>query len=212
MEISWKDDNHLKIVHIETLLKVGPYSTTREWVELREKLLADIRRIDWPPGSGKFTIHPQSGKKRGEGNGVTPIKDGFIHRLIAQGWQKEQPLDLATNVRPGKLDAVNRIGDITIALEWETGNISSSHRALNKMALGILKRVLDVGILVVPSRNLYQYLTDRVGNFNELQPYVDLWKALNIAEGILEIVVVEHDAESVDVPRIPKGTDGRSLQ
>ena len=28
--------------------------------------------------------------------------------------------------------------------------------------------------------------------------------------GVLEIVVIEHDAESFDVPRIPKGTDGRS--
>ncbi|MBX7059753.1 MAG: hypothetical protein K1X75_16940 [Leptospirales bacterium] len=202
----------MKIVHIETLLNVGPFSTSAEWARLRENLLSEIRRIDWPPGSGKFTIHPQSGKRRGEGNGVTPIKDGFIQRLIAQGWDREQPLDLATNVRPGKLDAVNRVGNIIIALEWETGNISSSHRALNKMALGILKKALNVGILVVPSRNLYQYLTDRVGNFNELQPYVDLWKALNIEDGILEIVVVEQDSESVDVPRIPKGTDGRSLQ
>lgn len=202
----------MKIVHIETLLSIGPYSKSAEWTKLRTKILSDIKKIDWPPGSGKFTIHPQSGKKRGEGNGVTPIKDGFIQRLIAQGWEKEQPLDLATNHRPGKIDAVNRIGNITIALEWETGNISSSHRALNKMALGILKKALKVGLLVVPSRNLYQYLTDRVGNFDELQPYIDLWKALKITDGILEIIVVEQDNESLDVPRIPKGTDGRALQ
>ena len=28
-------------------------------------------KLDWPPGSGRFTIYPQSGKKRGEGNGVS---------------------------------------------------------------------------------------------------------------------------------------------
>lgn len=172
----------------------------------------DIRQIDWPPGSGMFTIYPQSGKKRGEGNGVARIKDGFIERLIAKGWEKELPLDLATRRRPGKLDVVNRVGTITIALEWETGNISSSHRALNKMALGILKGALQVGLLVVPSRNLYRFLTDRVGNFDELEPYTDLWKSLRIAEGVLEIIVVEQDAESTSVPRIPKGTDGRARQ
>lgn len=96
-------------------------------------------------------------------------------------------------------------------LEWETGNISSSHRAINKMALGLLKEVIVAGMLVVPSRSLYKYLTDRIGNWDELVPYIDLWKSIPIQNGLLQIVVVEQDEESIHVPRIPKSTDGMAL-
>lgn len=99
-----------------------------------------------------------------------------------------------------------------MALEWETGNISSSHRALNKMSLGLMKGLLAAGILVVPSASLAQYLTDRVGNYPELIPYLDLWKAIPCKAGVLEIVVIEHDGTSTDVARIPKGTSGRALE
>jgi len=121
------------------------------------------------------------------------------------------PLDIATVRRLGKLDAVLDTPYGKAGVEWETGNISSSHRALNKMALGLKKKVLIAGILVVPSRELYQYLTDRVGNFAELEPYLELWQSIPCESGVLEIVVIEHDAVSTNVPRIPKGTDGRAL-
>jgi hypothetical protein len=65
--------------------------------------------------------------------------------------------------------------------------------------------------LVLPSRSLYTYLTDRIGNYEELEPYFDVWRAVNINEGFLEIFVVEHDAIDNNVPRITKGTDGRAL-
>jgi hypothetical protein len=132
--------------------------------------------------------------------------------LVKQGWKTEVALDIATVVKPGKLDAVLQTRYGPVALEWETGNISSSHRALNKMALGLLKEVLAAGMLVVPTRELYQYLTDRVGNWSELEPYLDLWKAIPCRSGVLEILVVEHDATSKRVPRIPKGTSGRALE
>jgi hypothetical protein len=63
----------------------------------------------------------------------------------------------------------------------------------------------------VPSRKLYVYLTDRIGNIAELEPYLDLWKATPCHNGLLQIIVVEHDGISKDVPRIGKGTDGRAL-
>jgi hypothetical protein len=80
------------------------------------------------------------------------------------------------------------------------------------MALGLLKKALAIGCLIVPSREMYQYLTDRVGNFSELVPYLDLWRAIPVESGVLEIVVIEHDAISTEVPRIPKGTSGRALE
>ena len=57
----------------------------------------------------------------------------------------------------------------------------------------------------------YGFLTDRIGNVAELEPYFEFWAATPCKDGVLEIIVIEHDAESFDVPRIQKGTDGRSL-
>ena len=201
----------MKIVREETLISCGKYAESAAWKETRESLYQAIREVDWPRGSGKFTIYPQSGKRRREGNGVTPIKLGLMGKLEKQGWKLEEPLDIAVLKKPGKLDAVLHTGYGLVALEWETGNISSSHRALNKMALGLLKGVLACGILVVPSRDLYKYLTDRIGNMAELEPYLDLWRSIPCEQGVLEIVTIEHDATSTQVPRIPKGTAGRAL-
>jgi hypothetical protein len=135
-----------------------------------------------------------------------------MQELRELGWRVEEPLDIATLTRPGELDAVYYSDYGAVALEWETGNISSSHRALNKMALGLLKGALACGMLVVPSRKLYPFLTDRIANFAELEPYLDLWKAIPCSNGVLEIFIIEHDATSTEVPRIPKGTSGRALE
>ena len=134
-------------------------------------------------------------------------------KLQQFGWDLETKLDIATVVRPGPVDATCYVEskDKYFALEWETGNISSSHRAVNKMSIGLLKKILIGGVLILPTRELYQYLTDRVGNFRELAPYFPMWKALNIEEGLLAIIAVEHDYTSTGVPRIEKGTNGRAM-
>lgn len=215
----------MKVLEVHTLIAAGEFATSAEWRTTRKRLHDAITAVDWPPGSGSFTIYPQSGKKRGEGNGVTPIKLGLMRRLQSEGWKLEERLRIADDEtvqvpkgqgmaevvsRPGKLDAVLYGTGGPVALEWETGNISSSHRALNKMALGLLKGILACGVLVVPSRNLYRFLTDRIGNIVELKPYFPVWRSIPCAAGVLEIVVIEYDATSKDVPRIPKGTDGRA--
>jgi hypothetical protein len=202
----------MRIVREETLISCGEYANSPEWKRTRTTLYKAIRQVEWPTGSGKFTIYPESGKARGRGNGVTTIKVGLMLELKRQGWKLEEPLSIAILRRPGKLDAVLYTKFGPVALEWETGNISSSHRALNKMALGLMKGVLAAGILVVPSRELYKYLTDRIGNMAELEPYLELWRSIPCKRGVLEIVAIEHDATSTKVPRIPKGTSGRALQ
>ena len=201
----------MKIVRVETLVSKGRYAASKDWHTTRDALHQAVRRVSWPPGSDKFTIYPESGKKRGKGNGVKPIKEGLMVALARGGWKLEQPLDLATLKRPGKLDAVLYSTHGPVAVEWETGNISSSHRALNAMALGLLKGKLAAGVLIVPSRRLYRYLTDCVGDADEIDPYLDFWRCIPCAEGVLEVVVVEQDGESLDVPRISKATDGRAL-
>jgi len=201
----------MKIVKTETLLFVGLFAESAYWKAIRRFLHDEIKAMEHPPGSGKFTLYPESGKKSGQGNGVTPIKNGFMNRLIQHGWKTEEPLDIATRKQPGKLDAVLYSTEGNIAVEWETGNISSSHRALNKLALGLNKKAISAGVLIVPSRAMYKYLTDRVGNISELEPYFDLWRAVRCENGVLEIIVIEQDDTSVTVPRIPKGTDGRAF-
>lgn len=202
----------MKVIRIETLISAGPFSQSPEWQTLRKSLVDSIKKVSWPPRSNKFTIYPELGKKRREGNGVTPIKNGLMKSLAKQGWKLEVPLDIATVTKPGKLDAVIGTSSGPVALEWETGNISSSHRALNKMALGLYKGALAAGMLVVPTRELYRFHTDRIGNWPELEPYLDLWKSIPCSSGILETIVIEHDATSTKVPRIPKGTSGRALE
>jgi len=201
----------MKIVKVERLIDAGSFSESREWRNIRNQIGQAIQSIEWPPGSGSFTLYPQSGKKRGQGSGVKPIKNSCMKRLKALGWILEQPFDIATLQKPGKMDACYPVGDRYFAVEWETGNVSSSHRAINKMALGILKEILVGGILILPTRDMYQFLTDRIGNFPELEPYFPLWRSIQVDEGPLEIMAIEHDAVSDSVPRIPKGTNGRAL-
>lgn len=196
----------------EILVSAGAFPKSPEWDTIRNHLDQSIRSISWPRGSGRFTLYDQRGKKRREGSGVRPIRDMFCENLKTFGWQLETHVDIGTRVSPGPIDATYPVGQKLFAAEWETGNISSSHRAVNKMALGIISDKLIGGVLILPTRNMYQYLTDRVGNFEELEPYFKFWKALKCDEGLLAIMAVEHDDVSRDVPRIPKGTNGRALQ
>jgi hypothetical protein len=107
-------------------------------------------------------------------------------------------------------------GAVRCAVEWETGNISSSHRSMNKLCLVMMAELIDIGVLIVPSRALYPHLTDRIGNWMELSPYLPLWHQLGsqLKRGLLAITVVEHDELTDDktIPYIPQGSDGRSAE
>ena len=202
----------MNIAQIERIIDAGTFSQTEDWKTIEEQIFQAIQSIEWPPGSGSFTLFDESGKKRGQGSGVKPIKQACMQKLKSFGWQLETPVDIATVKRPGPMDATCRVKDRLFCVEWETGNISSSHRSVNKMALGIMKKTLIGGALILPTRAMYRYLTDRVGNFPELSPYFPLWKSLDVEEGLLLVIAIEHDAVSNKVSRIKKGTDGRALQ
>lgn len=201
----------MKIVRVERLIDAGGFSSSPDWATIETHVREAILKVQWPRDSGSFTLYNQSGKKRGEGSGVKPIKEACMLHLRSLGWKLNTKVAIAGDKNPGPLDATYLVGNRLFAVEWETGNISSSHRSLNKMAMGILKKLLIGGILIVPTRAMYRYLTDRVGNFSELEPYFPLWQAVPAIEGILEVIAIEHDAVSSTVPRIPKGTDGRAL-
>lgn len=197
----------MKIKNVKVLLDKGEHSGRTKSVI--QHVYDSIEQMDHPRGSGEFLLY--NGKKA---NGVKPIKDSYMDRQSQHGWILEHRLDVGvTNSRPGPIDAVYPIENKFFAVEWETGNISSSHRAINKIITGILNDKLLGGILILPSREMYEFLTDRVGNFRELAPYFEVWSKADypITEGYLAVVEIEHDAITTDASfKISKGTDGRA--
>ena len=178
-------------------------------------------------------------------NGVTPIKEQFLDEMLKRHWKLELPLNISVFMEnyktPKEADELfleypskkaiteplhNLVGDFdcsfTVAdkwravIEWETGNISSSHRSMNKLCLALMAAQIEVGVLIVPSRALYPHLTDRIGNWMELSPYLHFWKKAGqfVKKGLLAVTVVEHDALTDDpsVPYIGQGKDGRSAE
>ena len=198
----------MKIVRIEFLIKSGPFHLSSEFETILDEIKNAIYSVTHPEGRDQFALYPVK-----NANGVVPIKKKFLGFLDSNKWLLEHRMSIASRLRPGPVDAVKQLPDGRFfAVEWETGNISSSHRALNKMAVGLLDGILAGGVLILPSRNMYTYLTDRVGSFSEIEPYFPVWRNLVVNEGILSVIEIEHDAESMDVAPIGKGTDGRALR
>lgn len=195
---------------------------------------------------GKVVVLRQK-KKKTLRNGVVPLRQLFRLQLETSGWKAEEPLNLRNyfeGIRSNKtlsqvfryptppVDAIydplhEGVGDFDFWLrsdtgfrtvvEWETGNISSSHRSLNKMCLALMGGLVDAAVLVVPSIYLYPHLTDRIGNVKELQPYFYFWNAVGqlLRHGLLAVIEVEQDGlfKSTDVRDfIPAGPDGNAFR
>ncbi len=198
----------MKILKTEFLIKKGEFSNSKEFETILAEIYKAISSITWPQNSKIFTLYPEK-----QASGVVPIKQNFIKSLEDNGWKSEFRMRIASRLRPGPVDSVKCLpGNRFFAVEWETGNISSSHRAMNKMAIGLLDKIIEGGILILPSRDMYQYLTDRIGNFAEIEPYFPVWKSLTISNGVLAVIEIEHDDLSRHVPPIRKGMDGRALK
>ena len=78
------------------------------------------------------------------------------------------------------------------------------------MVIGILSGKLAGGTLIIPTRSFYNFLTDRIGNYSELEPYFPLWRSTNCDLGLLSVIAIEHDDTNSHAPLIQKGTDGRA--
>jgi hypothetical protein len=212
----------VRIVEAINLAEAGNFSRTATW----RRAIADVEKAievtDWPIGTRKFSLNPQptrdrKGKLDRHPNGVLPIKGPMIGYLSDSGWKTESLPELPVGsegkdvLSTGDLDALLLDRDRYIGFEWETGNVSSSHRAINKLLDGITRGTLQGGILVLPMRETQRYLTDRVGNFEELAPYFELWERYPLENGVLRLYGVAHDELDPSVPHIPKGKDGRAL-
>jgi Restriction endonuclease BamHI len=149
-----------------------------------------------------------------KGNGVLPLKQKIAANLKKNGWILEHKLTLA-DMKSGPIDAfkVSPKTNIRIGFEWETGNISSSFRAIMKLFKAVIENEIDHGILALPSKQLYQYLTDRVGNIDELKPYFSIFSSIKCPAGkYVAIVALEYDEVNKSFPIVAKGLDGMSLK
>jgi hypothetical protein len=200
----------MQVIKTERVISVGSYGDTDEWLAIRKALKQAVEKVDWPLGSGTFSINPVK-----NGNGVGPIRLRFQEIITSEefGWKRwfgEVPPTIRKRWRLGELDAVLETPAGVVAVEWETGNISSSHRALHKLVMGLQEGALLAGVLIVPSANLKPYLTDRVGNYPELITYLRSWATMPCPSGLLEVMVMEQDATDPSVPLIPKGNAGNA--
>lgn len=162
----------------------------------------------WPINSTIFTIN--NSKKNI--NGVVPIKE-LCYTLLEDtyNWYREKPLDVLKmeKKKGGPIDVYKEFienNDLKrVGMEFETGNISSAHRSMNKLLLGLKRGELDLAVILMPVKQLAYYLTDRVTNFEELEPYFEL------TEG-QPFIFIGFNSEAYDpnVPLIPKGSDGMS--
>ncbi|MCB0747309.1 MAG: restriction endonuclease [Ignavibacteriae bacterium] len=194
----------MKIIEENIFVNVGSFGDSKQFHEILNQIRVAISCVTWS-STNEFIIRPER-----RGNGVVPIKENFIRHLVDNNWRSEVRMSMAEGMNPGKIDLVRATDFGKFAVEWETGNISSSHRAMNKIAVGIIQGALIGGILVLPVRNLSQYLTDRIGNYEEFTPYLPLYKNLIIRSGVIGIIAIEHDKESMDSQLIPKGKDGNA--
>lgn len=124
-----------------------------------------IQSIYWPPGNDQFVVRPEE-----NANGVNPITSTFEENLDAKSnWESTGRAHFKTVFEERGLldgaitklseyydhpeeivsgpwfDAVRTTGDDSdqlIAVEWETGNISSSPRSLNRLTVGLITGLL----------------------------------------------------------------------
>lgn len=195
----------MKLKNVNYVFSCDSNLQNPEFIQAYSEISYAISEVTWP-GSNFFTINPTK-----KGNGVKPIKSQCMKHLESCKWAIESRLSFGEGINPGPLDASKKLSDgRIIAFEWETGNISSSHRAINKMLLGMVNGYIAIGVLVLPSREMYTYLTDRIGNYQELSPYFPVFSYRPLPGCSLIVMEIEHDSVDTSVPLIPKGFDGLS--
>jgi hypothetical protein len=218
----------------------GDIAKSTDWQAIHESYVRSIQRIDFPEHSGSLTLRRKTKRPDGQynRNGVVYLRRRFLDHMEGdEDWHPEVGFDLGQDrVAPelrvfpsmnlhrepitsefGDFDFVTTApAGMQVAIEWETGNISSSHRSLNKLAIALTSAKIQAGVLIVPSRSLYDHLTDRIGNIGELSGYLSMWKDLEsrVDRGLLAISIVEHDFLTDDptFSYLPMGKDGRARE
>jgi len=220
------------------LFDKGNVAASADWRAIHESFVRSIQAVHFPDGSGSLTLKRKQQLPDGQWNrnGVVYLKRRFLGHMVAtEGWRPESGFTLDRVTQPtevrlypdmevhqepitGKFGPFDFVttgpSGLHVAIEWETGNISSSHRSLNKLAIAVKTGQIQAGLTIVPSRALYEHLTDRIGNIHELSGYLSMWQGMgeSVERGLLAVVVVEHDSLCDDGEYLPVGNDGRAAQ
>lgn len=228
----------MKWLRTLVLFDKGDVISSEDWSTIHTSYVRAIASIDHPIGAGTLTLREKVKLPNGQWqrNGVNFLRTQFLQYMRDhEGWKAEGNVDLARNRRQpaiklypslepycepitsdfGSFDFMTTaVKGTRVAIEWETGNISSSHRSMNKLAIALSNGIIEIGVLILPSRKLYEHLTDRIGNIGELSGYLAMWEGLKavVPRGLLAITVVEQDALTTapDFPYLKVGSDGRS--
>lgn len=230
----------MKWLRTLVLFDKGNVISSEDWSTIHSSYVRAIQSIDYPAGSGTLTLRKKLKLSNGQWrrNGVGYLRKRFLTFMQdKENWQPEftvalardrdqPPILLYPTLESYREPVTSKFGGFDfmttapqgsrIAIEWETGNISSSHRSMNKLAIALENGVIEVGVLIVPSRHLYEHLTDRIGNIGELSGYLSMWEGLKsvVGRGLLAITVVEHDALTTD-PKwnyLKVANDGRAME
>lgn len=230
----------MKWLRTMVLFDQGEVISSNDWQTLHESYVRAIASIEHPHGSGSLTLRRKQRLANGQWrrNGVKYLKNEFLAFMRDhERWRAESDVELSRDREQpplllypsleeyrepitsefGGFDFMATAADGTrVAIEWETGNISSSHRSMNKLAIALSSGIVEVGVLIVPSHALYAHLTDRIGNIGELSGYLAMWESLKstVERGVLAITVVEHDhlTDGEDIDYLAVGGDGRARE
>jgi len=164
----------MKWLRTLVLFDQGEVISSPDWKALHESYVRSIEDIDNPVGSGRLCLRRKVRLSNGQWarNGVGYLRERFLeHIRDVEGWKPEGIVELtrdrdqpAIRLYPslesyrepitsdfGGFDLVTEGADGTkIAIEWETGNISSSHRSMNKLAIALGAGIIEVGVLTCP--------------------------------------------------------------
>lgn len=55
-------------------------------------------------------------------------------------------------------------------------------------------------------------MTDRIGIYEEINPYFTLYQHLDIQNGFIGVIAVNYDEIDTEVGIIPKGKDGNAIK
>lgn len=230
----------MKWLRTIVLFDQGMLTESEDWRAVHESLVRSVISIDFPEGAKSLTLRKKTrvGKSQWRRNGVKYLRTRFLSHMVgSEGWAQEKQVAIEhLNLQPtlktypdlkdyqepitsgfGHFDFMTETDSgLKVAIEWETGNISSSHRSMNKLYVALSAKCIDVGVLILPSRDLYQHLTDRIGNIGELSPYLTMWRKIGplVERGLLAVAVVEQDSltDTESFPYLPTGSDGQAAQ
>ena len=131
----------------ERLVKTNELAA-QAFQEVRSSIINNVT-----PGSDHFILNCTSKNC----NGVVPVKQRCYQILEEEfGWYREKPLAYFHDdaQKGGPIDVYKEFTTerflFKAGLEFETGNISSAHRSMNKLCVGLKKSELDLAMLMMP--------------------------------------------------------------